>query len=167
MHRRKVIEEKRIGRPEKKIYSQSEMEKIIESYLNDETREISWLDEDEYKKAVFQFKSNLNAAMEEAQLKMYGLKSSCEDVLEIATKLCEDFGLRVRGIDQPISIEIIKQSRKFIIVSDGEEVKEKEADKREDNIGLNCPDCIKDGITIALIFSEGCFHCPNCGYSKC
>lgn len=156
---------KKKGRPEKKIYTQSEMMTILESYINDEEREIYWLDENEYAKAKFQFTSSLSAACIENGLNLYGHKDECVNVIEIAWRLAEDFGLRVRGLDQPISLEVIKQNRKFIIVDKIE--KENEEDKKEDTIGLVCPECKKDNKIVKIIFSEGCFHCPECGYSKC
>jgi hypothetical protein len=42
-------------------------------------------------------------------LEKYGQKPLVDGAIIAIVSLCEDFGLRVRGIDQPISLEITKQ----------------------------------------------------------
>ena len=111
-------------REEPKIYSQSEMEKILEDYINGEIQEINWLPEEEYEKAKGQFRMQFGVLVSEKlePLKMYGQKPYVEEavneILNDGVRLAEDFGLRVRGIDKIISLEIIRGgTNKFVFMS--------------------------------------------------
>ena len=67
---------------------------------------IQWLSEDEYKKVVGQLR--LHMANVFTPFNKYGLQDYIPNAVIEAVKLCEDFGLRVRGVDKPISIERIR-----------------------------------------------------------
>ena len=68
----------------------------------------NWLDGELYQKALSQFKLQLNGIFEPMfkgePLDIY------EAMVEIA-KLTEDFGLRVRNVDKPISLEGVRAKR--------------------------------------------------------
>ena len=72
------------------------------------TNGTSWLSGKEYQKAVTQFRLQLNGVFEplfkDEYFNMY------EAMVEI-TKLAEDFGLRVRNMDKPISLERVRAKR--------------------------------------------------------
>lgn len=72
------------------------------------TNGIKWLSGMEYQKALTQFRLQLNGIFE--PLFKDELLDIHEAMLEI-TKLAEDFGLRVRGIDKPISLEGVRAKR--------------------------------------------------------
>lgn len=68
---------------------------------------IQWLSEDEYNKAVGQLRLHMANVFE--PFDKYGLHVYIPQAIVEAVKLCEDFGLRVRGVDKPISIERIRR----------------------------------------------------------
>ena len=71
-------------------------------------KDIPWLPDEDYQKAVTQLKLQIGAVLESC-FHMYGLDAYIPGAITEITKLCEDFGLRVRGVDHPISIEIIRR----------------------------------------------------------
>ena len=71
--------------------------------------DINWLSDEDYAKAVGQFRIQLNGVFEPFNL--YGLGVHIPGAIEEITKLTEDFGLRVRGMDKPISLEMIRNER--------------------------------------------------------
>lgn len=68
--------------------------------------DIHWLSDQEYAKAVGQFRLQLNAVFE--PLRMYGQGVFCDGAVDEVVRLAEDFGLRVRGVDKPISYDRVK-----------------------------------------------------------
>ena len=67
------------------------------------------LSEDEYMKAIGQLRLAVGAVLQ--PFNMYGLGDYIGPAQAEIVKLCEDFGLRVRGIDKPISVEYVKRMR--------------------------------------------------------
>ncbi len=67
---------------------------------------IHWLPEEEYKKAIGQFRLQLNGVF--APFNLYGLGVFIDSAIAETVKLTEDFGLRVRGIDKTISLESVR-----------------------------------------------------------
>ena len=80
---------------------------------------IFWLPEEDYKKAIGQFRMQIAGALN--PLRMYGQGEYVDMAVEEIILLAEDFGLRVRGIDKPISLELMRreQRRKEILARDG------------------------------------------------
>jgi hypothetical protein len=72
---------------------------------------IPWLSDEEYAKAVSQLRLQIGGALR--PLEAYGQAVYVTGAVNAIMKLAEDFGLRVRGIDQPISLEIVKQQVQF------------------------------------------------------
>jgi len=79
----------------------------------------SWLPDEDYQKAVGQLKLQYGALLE--PLNMYGQQDYVREVIPQMISLAEDFGLRVRGIDKPISLELMRREheRKRILERDG------------------------------------------------
>jgi len=78
-----------------------------------------WLPEEDYQKAVGQLRLQYGVLLE--PLNMYGQQDYIREVLPQLISLAEDFGLRIRGIDKPISIELMRREheRKRILERDG------------------------------------------------
>ena len=75
-------------------------------------KEVHWLSEDEYKKAKWQLRAQLHG--DEGVFKpfrMYGLNVFVDGAIEEIIKLAEDFSLRCRGVDHPISLEMIRNKK--------------------------------------------------------
>ena len=70
---------------------------------------IHFLDELQYKKAMSQMRMQVGAVME--PLRLYGQGIIVDGAIEEVMKLVEDFGLRVRGRDKPISIDYIRRRK--------------------------------------------------------
>ncbi len=68
---------------------------------------VHWLTDEDYKKAVGQLRLQLRGVFE--PFDSYGLSVFIPGAVEEAVKLAEDFGLRVRGIDKAISLEIVRR----------------------------------------------------------
>lgn len=73
------------------------------------TTGIHWLSDEDYKKAVTQLRLQLNGVF--SVFRMYGLDAYIPGAIEEIVMLAEDFGLRVRGVDKAISIEMIRNKR--------------------------------------------------------
>ena len=72
---------------------------------------IHWLSDKDYDKAVTQLRLSLNGVFR--IFAMYGQDVHIPRAVLEASKLAEDFGLRVRGIDQPITLEkVIRMEKK-------------------------------------------------------
>lgn len=71
---------------------------------------IHWLSDEEYAKAVGQFRLQLNKVFQPFNL--YGLDVYIPGAVNEITRLAEDFGLRVRGVDKPIVLEFIRNKQK-------------------------------------------------------
>ena len=68
-----------------------------------------WLSGEDYKKAVGQLRLQFNGVFE--PFRVHGLDIFIPGAIDEAVKLAEDFGLRVRGIDHPISIDMIRSKK--------------------------------------------------------
>ena len=68
---------------------------------------IHWLSAEEYEKALGSVQTSLNDLL--FPLRKYGQQDYCDEALNQIMELFEDFGLRVRGLDIPISSEVIKR----------------------------------------------------------
>ena len=73
-----------------------------------ENKASNWLDGKEYQKALTQFKLQLNGIFEPL---LKGEKLDVYEAIVEITRLTEDFGLRVRNVDKPISLEGIRAKR--------------------------------------------------------
>lgn len=69
------------------------------------------LPEDDYKKAIGQLRLQLNGVFE--PFRMYGLQDYIPGATDECVRLAEDFGLRVRGVDKPINLELIRKKRRL------------------------------------------------------
>jgi hypothetical protein len=74
-----------------------------------EVGNIHWLSDDEYAKAVYSLRATVTSLFK--PLRRYGQDVYCDQAIEHTIKLCEDFGLRVRGVDHPIETELTARSR--------------------------------------------------------
>ncbi len=70
---------------------------------------IYWLEELQYKKAMGQMRMQVGVALE--PLRLYGQGIIVDGAIDEIMKLAEDFGLRVRGKDKPISIDYIRRRK--------------------------------------------------------
>ena len=71
---------------------------------------IHWLPEEEYQKAVTQLRMQLNSENGVfAPFRLYGLEPFIPGAIGEVVRLAEDFSLRVRGIDKPISLELLRR----------------------------------------------------------
>ena len=67
---------------------------------------IRWLPEEEYRKAIGQLRLQLSGVF--APFHGYGMDVFIPQAIEEAVKLAEDFGLRVRGVDKPLSLDRVR-----------------------------------------------------------
>ncbi len=81
-------------------------------------KDIHWLSDEDYQKAVSQLRMNVTGIFDFMKVDdklpvryVYGLSVYIEGAINEVVKLSEDFGLRVRGIDKPISLEMIRKKR--------------------------------------------------------
>jgi|GEM_PF-3057721 len=78
--------------------------------LTQETAEklgISYLPDESYAKARGQLQLSLNGVFQ--PFMKYGLDVFVPGAIEEVLKLADGFGLRVRGVDQPIDIDMIRR----------------------------------------------------------
>ena len=75
------------------------------------------LDDDEYQKAISQLRMQVTAVFDFIKVDeklpvryMYWLGAYIPQAVEEIIRLAEDFGIRVRGVDKPISIEHIRRN---------------------------------------------------------
>ena len=68
---------------------------------------IHWLPDAEYQRAVSQLSMQLTGIF--APFHAYGMDVFIPGAVAEAVKLCEDFGLRVRGIDKPLSLDMVRR----------------------------------------------------------
>lgn len=71
---------------------------------------VHWLSDEDYAKAVGQLRLQLGGVFE--PFRYYGHDVSIPQAIEEVVKLCEDFGLRVRGVDKAIALETVRRSQK-------------------------------------------------------
>jgi hypothetical protein len=122
MARRKSTLEK------KNYYSSADLSNLIEDTLSQfDFEHVHWLEEDEYKKAIGQFRMNIAGIFDFMKVDdklpvryMHGMTDFIPGAIEEIVRLTEDFGLRVRGIDKAISLEIIRRKK---LMGVGEEKK--------------------------------------------
>ena len=72
------------------------------------TNNTNWLGGMKYQKALTQFRLQLNGVFEPL---LQGEKLDVYEAMVEVTKLAEDFGLRVRNIDKPISLDMVRAKR--------------------------------------------------------
>jgi len=72
---------------------------------------IPWLPDEEYQKSLGQLRLQLNGVF--TPFNAYGLDIYIPGAKESVIKLCEDFALRVRGIDKEISFDNVKNKTGF------------------------------------------------------
>ncbi len=65
--------------------------------------------EEEYNKAVGQLRLQLNGVFE--PFNSYGLDIFIPGAISEVVRLAEDFGLRIRGVDKPISLEYVRRKK--------------------------------------------------------
>ena len=65
-----------------------------------------WLPEEEYENAVGHLRHSVGLAL--GVFNVYGQGVYIQSVRDEIVKAAEDFGLRVRGVDKPISLEMIR-----------------------------------------------------------
>jgi len=98
------------------VVTQEELVEMIAEHLED-IETIPWLSDEDYAKAVGQYRMQFGALLNEMlePLRLYGMSpfvdSAISAIIDCGVSLAEDFGLRVRGIDKVISLEIIKLKR--------------------------------------------------------
>ncbi len=71
--------------------------------------DIAWLSEEDYAKAIGQLRLQLYDVF--SPFNLYGLDVFVPGAITEIVKLCEDFGLRIRGVDKPIDIDLIRRKR--------------------------------------------------------
>jgi len=67
------------------------------------------LSDEDYAKAIGQFRLAVGATLQ--VFNMYGMGEFIAGVQDEIVRLAEDFGLRVRGIDKPISIDYVRRAK--------------------------------------------------------
>jgi hypothetical protein len=79
------------------------------------------LGDDEYQKAISQLRMQMAGVFDFLKVEdggdirvryLYGLDVYIPGAIDEAVKLAEDFGLRVRGVDKPISIDYVRRNKK-------------------------------------------------------
>ena len=126
MTRRKPITEKRI------FYNSHDLSQLLEETLGQfDFEQLHWLEEEEYAKAIGQLRMQIAGVFDFLKVDeklpvryMYGMGEFIPGAIEEIFKLAEDFGLRVRGLDKPISLELIRNGKRFVVFD-----KEKEKDE--------------------------------------
>ena len=71
---------------------------------------IPWLSDSDYLKAKGQLRLQLNGIM--STFRMHGMDAFVPGAIEQIILLAEQFGMRVRGIDEPIDIMIAQRKKK-------------------------------------------------------
>ena len=68
---------------------------------------IHWLSDEAYLKARTQLDLQIGGVLH--PLRLYGQGPFVDQACNEIVKLCEDFALRVRGVDKPISLELLRR----------------------------------------------------------
>jgi len=71
---------------------------------------LNYIPKQEYDKAIGQFRLQLYGIFE--SFRCYGLDIYIPGAIGEVVKLAEDFGLRIRGQDKPISLEYVRRKKK-------------------------------------------------------
>ena len=75
---------------------------------------IHWLPDEEYQKLIGGLRLQLNGVFGPFCGKVhYGMDVFVPGAINEVVRLCEDFGLRVRGIDHPMNLEMIRHGEKW------------------------------------------------------
>jgi len=69
-----------------------------------------WIDDDDYNKARWQYMSSVRKLLKD-QFDIYGLGVFIDGSVDEIWKLTEDWGMRIRGLDKPISIDYIRRKK--------------------------------------------------------
>ena len=101
--------------------SRADIAQIIEDSVGQfDFAHVHWLSDEDYQKAITQLRLNIAGVFDFLRVDdklpvryMYGVGNSVQGAIDEAVKLTEDFGLRVRGIDKAISLEIIRRKAIF------------------------------------------------------
>jgi hypothetical protein len=73
--------------------------------------QIHWLTDEQYQKLVGSLRLQLNGVFR--PFHQYGMDVFVTPAVNEVVKLCEDFGLRVRGVDKIMSIEAIRKQNGY------------------------------------------------------
>ena len=111
MTKRKATEEKRT------FLNSHDISALLEETLSQfDFEHVYWLEKEEYNKAIGQLRRQVSGVFDFMKVDdkipvryMYGMGEGVDSAVEEIIKLAEDFGMRVRGIDQAISLEIIRR----------------------------------------------------------
>lgn len=66
-------------------------------------KDIYWLPEDSYKKAIGQYRLQLGEIL--SVFNLHGLGTLIPGAMEEIVEITEDYGKRVRGVDKPIKLK--------------------------------------------------------------
>ena len=69
-------------------------------YMNVQGKNIPWLSDDDYKKALFQLRGQVMNLMR--PLELYGQKPIVDEIIAQIVDLAVDFSLKTRGIEKPL-----------------------------------------------------------------
>ncbi len=72
---------------------------------------IPWLSEESYAKARWQYKTNVRELLKQV-FDQYGLGVFIDGTVDEIWQLTEDWGLRLRSIDKPISLDYVRRKKK-------------------------------------------------------
>ena len=67
---------------------------------------IYWLPDDKYAMAITQLRMQIGGTLE--VFRVYGQDIFVDQAIIELVRLSEDFGLRVRGVDKPISLDLVR-----------------------------------------------------------
>ncbi len=80
---------------------------------------INWLTDEDYKKAVGQLRRQMTGVFDFMKVDdkipiryMYGMEAGVSGAVNEMVKLAEDFGLRVRGVDKAIDLEMLRRKHR-------------------------------------------------------
>lgn len=68
-----------------------------------------WLPDAQYQKSKTQLTMQIGGVLK--IFNVYGQEPYIRQATEEIVKLCEDFGLRVRGLDKPVSLDYVRRSK--------------------------------------------------------
>lgn len=85
--------------------------------MTEPTKSVHWLPQQEYDKIIGQFRLQVAGVFDFLKVDeklpvryQYGMGAFVPSAIEEIVRLAEDFGLRVRGADKPLSIELMRQN---------------------------------------------------------
>lgn len=78
---------------------------------------VKWLPQEDYDKIVGQFRLQIGGVFDFMKVDeklpvryQYGMGAFVPSAVEEIVRLAEDFGLRLRGIDKPLSLEMMRRN---------------------------------------------------------